>query len=59
MENKREIKVYEVKYCCDECGNEVEFTGTATIHNPTQFEHICKCGQTLWLDKQYPIIEYK
>lgn len=58
MEKKTEIKVYKVRYCCDECGKEVRFKGTMTFRNPPQFEHICECGQTLWLDKQYPTIEY-
>lgn len=60
MEKKIEIRAYEVRYYCDECGKEVEFAGTTTFRNPPQFEYVCcECGQTYWLEKQYPIIEYK
>ena len=59
MEKEREVKSYEIKYYCDECQEEVIFTGLATLGNPQQFEHRCECGQTYWLKKQYPTIEYK
>ena len=59
MEKKIEIRAYEVRYYCDECGKEVEFVGYTAMSNPPKFKHNCECGESYWLDKQYPTIEYK
>lgn len=59
MEKQREVKVYEVKYYCDKCGEEVSFTGYVSMANPPTYKHNCKCGEAYWLRKQYPTIEYK
>lgn len=59
MEKEFEVKTYEVKYYCDKCGKEVKFTGYMGMSNPPKYKHNCECGESYWLYKQYPTIEYK
>ena len=45
---------------CDECGEELVFTGDALLSNPERYVHRCpKCGNTHYFFKSYPCIEYR
>ena len=60
MEKTCEVKVYEVRLYCDECGKEMVFTGRCLASNPPQYPHICiGCGLSKSERKTYPVIVYK
>lgn len=47
MEKLVEAKAYKVMQFCDECGEELVFTGDALLSNPERYVHRCpKCGNT-------------
>lgn len=58
MEKEVELKVFKIDYYCDKCNKKLVFSGITTGHPPI-YKHSCKCGETYWLDKCYPKIEYK
>lgn len=60
MEKLVEAKVYKVMQFCDECGEELVFTGEVLTSNPAKYVHRCpKCGNIEWLSTSYPCIEYR
>jgi NADH pyrophosphatase NudC (nudix superfamily) len=60
MEKLVEAKAYKVMQFCDECGEELVFTGDVLTSNPAKYVHQCpKCGNTHWFPKSYPCIEYR
>lgn len=59
MKKEKEVRVFEVKYHCDNCGKEVKFTGLTNLVNPSKYQHYCECGESYWLDGIYPMIKYK
>jgi DNA-directed RNA polymerase subunit M/transcription elongation factor TFIIS len=45
---------------CDECGEELVFTGDVLLTDPAKYVHKCnKCGNIEWFSKSYPCIEYR
>lgn len=60
MEKLIEVKAHKVVQICDECGEELVFTGDALLSNPERYVHRCpKCGNTYYFFKSYPCIEYR
>lgn len=59
MEKKEEVKVVEVRFFCDQCDNEVVFTGRIQPISPPNYIHACKkCSKQFIFKKAYPSIEY-
>lgn len=55
-----EVKVYQDRLYCDECGEEMQFTGMALATYPMQYPHECqKCGNRMTKNDIYPKIRYK
>lgn len=54
MEKKFLSREYKVYYYCDVCNREVESSGLAGLSNPQKYRHTCKCGETYWLNREYP-----
>jgi predicted nucleic-acid-binding Zn-ribbon protein len=60
MEKSVEAKVFKVMQFCDNCGEELVFTGEVLLSNPEKYVHRCpKCDNTEWFSKSYPCIEYR
>lgn len=60
MIKSKEVKVYQDRLYCDECGEEMEFTGMALATYPMQYPHVCpKCGNRTTKDDIYPKIRYE
>lgn len=60
MKRETEVKAFEVKQYCDNCGEELTFSGQTLLCNPPEYLHICnKCGKSFTFSKSYPHIEYK
>lgn len=60
MEQKREVKVFEVNYKCDHCEEGLmRFTGTRYLTSPPKYSHQCtKCKANQTFSKCYPTQEY-
>lgn len=59
MIKSKEVKVYQDKLYCDECGEEMEFTGMALATYPMQYPHNCpKCDNRTTMLDIYPKIRY-
>lgn len=59
MIKSEEVKVYQDRLYCDECGEEMEFTGMALTTSPMQYPHICpKCESRIVKHDIYPKIRY-
>jgi len=57
VEVKTELKDYNVRYYCNDCGTTVAFTGKMVFYgeNVGKYVHEClKCRQILVLEKKYP-----
>jgi ssDNA-binding Zn-finger/Zn-ribbon topoisomerase 1 len=60
MEKLIEVKAHKVVQICDECGEELVFTGEVLLSYPEKYVHKCpKCGNIHWFPKSYPCIEYR
>ena len=59
MEKRFEFKATEIVYCCNKCNEIVEYSYIVTIKDKPCFKHTCSCGESYWLDKKYPLLEYK
>lgn len=60
MIKSKEVKVYQDRLYCDECGEEMEFTGMALATYPMQYPHICpKCGNRTTRNDIYPKIRHE
>ena len=60
MIKSKEVKVYQDRLYCDECGEEMEFTGMALTSYPMQYPHVCpKCGKRHTTTELYPKIRYE
>ena len=60
MEKLVEVKACKVVQICDECGEELVFTGDVLLSDPAHYVHRCpKCCNTKWFPKSYPCIEYR
>ena len=60
MQKIVEVTGLKVMQFCDECGEELVFTGEVLLTNPEKYVHRCpKCGNTEWFPKSYPYIEYR
>lgn len=47
MQKMVEVTAYKVMQFCDECGEELVFTGEVLTSNPAKYVHRCpKCGKT-------------
>lgn len=54
-----EVKTFKAQAYCDNDNTELTFTGNVLTSNPLQYVHTCpSCGETYWLDKSYPSVEY-
>lgn len=61
MEIKKEVKVFQVHYRCDEkdCDGFLSPTGTCLTTNPLRYPHCCdKCGAMYAFPFCYPKLEY-
>lgn len=59
MIKKNRVNSYELRYYCDKCGKEVMFTGMVNLSNPVKYKHACVCGETYYLNAQYPTIDFE
>lgn len=60
MEKLIEVKAHKVVQICDECGEELVFTGEVLLSDPAKYVHQCpKCCNIRWFPKSYPCIEYR
>lgn len=60
MIKSKEVKIYQDKLYCDECGEEMEFTGMALATYPMQYPHKCpKCDNRMTMLDIYPKIRYE
>ena len=56
----KEVKVYQDRLYCNECGEEMKPTGMALATYPKKYPHICsKCGKRVNMPKIYPTIRYE
>ena len=56
----KEVKVYRDSLYCEECGEEMAFTGMALASYPMKYPHICpKCGKRVTKTEKYPTIRYE
>lgn len=56
----KEVKVYQDRLYCDECGEEMEFTGMCLTSYPPKYPHMCpKCEKRVIMTEIYPIIRYE
>lgn len=53
-ERRVQARLIGVRYDCDECGEEVEFTGTCLPVAPPTYQHRCQNGHTKNLPRTYP-----
>ncbi len=59
MIKSKEVKVYQDKLYCDECGEEMKFTGMGLASYPMQYPHKCsKCDNRMIMLDIYPKIRY-
>ena len=56
---KKEFRynMVETRAYCDKCGEEVKYNKISSLENPITYEHICKCGESYWLDNIYPTLQ--
>lgn len=55
-----EVKTYRVTYDCDECGDEVVYSGTYNPTSPPKCHHKCQgCGKKYVFLTMYPNTIYK
>lgn len=47
----------ETRAYCDKCGEEVKYSKVSSLESLTTYEHICKCGESYWLDNIYPTLQ--
>lgn len=59
MEKRNKVNAYEVRFYCEKCGKEVMFTGMINLSNPPKYKYFCVCGETYFLNKQYPMIDFE
>ena len=60
MIKKQEVKTFIEHLKCDECGEEMAFTGEAIMTYPPKFTHICmNCENKIVVDKVYPSTSYE
>ena len=56
----KEVKVYRDSLYCEECGEEMKFTGMALASYPLQYPHVCpKCQKRVIMTEIYPTIRYE
>jgi ribosomal protein S27AE len=56
----KEVKVYRDSLYCEECGEEMKFTGRTCLSHPPKYPHICpKCGKSIFMREKYPTIRYE
>lgn len=56
----KEVKVYQDRLYCNECGEEMKPTNMALATYPMQYPHICpKCGKRVIMSEIYPTIRYE
>lgn len=56
----KEVKVYMDRLYCEECGEEMAFTGMALASYPMKYPHICpKCEKRVIMAEIYPKIRYE
>ena len=61
-EFERRVKVYEIKYVCDECGlGNMERNGSVLMSDPPQYTHVCdNCGVfKTFRNVYYPHLDYR
>lgn len=58
-EQRYELTPYGVKYMCDDCGNEMHYTGQMLMSSPPQFVHACFCGVQKNLNDKYPVVRWE
>lgn len=60
MLKSTEVKVFVERLYCDECGEEMVFSGMVLCSYPPKYPHECpKCGFKTTMEEQYPKIQYK
>jgi len=62
MEESIEVKVFEIKYKCDECndGYLILNNDCTLLTHPAQYPHKCdKCGSTKHFTIVYPYYKYE
>ena len=60
MEERFEVRTYEVEYYCDECQHgKMIPTGKVFMTHPPKYEHTCDtCDLIKTFKKQYPVLMY-
>lgn len=61
MIESKEVKVFEERLYCDNCGEEMQLSdGCTLLSNPPKYAYICpKCNNTEIISEIYPKIRYK
>lgn len=60
MIKSEKVNVYMDRLYCDECGEEMEFTGMVLASHPPQYPHACpKCGHRTMAVEKYPKVRYE
>ena len=64
-EHLQEVKVFRVNYRCNECGEDLIYSGSALLMAPPLYMHYCKneeCGslyKEVTLREKYPTLRYE
>ena len=56
---RKEEPITTYKLSKEEMEEYLRLRGYVGMSNPPKYNHNCECGESYWLEKQYPIIEYK
>jgi len=55
-----EVKLYGVRYICDDCGGEMLPTGQILMSDPPRYPHKCLgCKKVVNLTEKYPTVRWK
>lgn len=60
-EKRKEVRTYEVRYICDECGSDKVYpTGMVLTSHPPKYPHVCiECAKNYTFKEKYPYTEYE
>lgn len=59
MEERKEVKTYEVSLKCDKCGKDMKCENDVIMTYHPVYKYKCECGYTCESITLYPHIEYK